>query len=142
MQCSCQKPKIDRVMQQSFLNGSCRHLSSSLLRTPHFKRGGAARLSGSIWIVPKCSIYNSPLTDFLFLTTYNPVVFLGAAVERRLYFATTSDESEGEAQIGAKPVLCPFSYTQKTVDSHQPLSGALCTYGPNDPFHSNIEWSR
>ena len=35
-----------------------------------------ARLSRSIWIGPKCSIYNSPLTDFLFLTTYNPVVFL------------------------------------------------------------------
>jgi hypothetical protein len=41
-----------------------------------FNRGGAARLSRSIWIAPKCSIYNSPLTDFLFLTTYNPVVFL------------------------------------------------------------------
>src|SRR5665213_412017 len=65
-----------------------------------------------------------------------------APLSRTGWAASNPDELDGDAPIGAKPLLYPFSYIQKTLDSGQPVSGTSCTYGPRGPFQSNIRWSR
>ena len=55
-----------------------------------------------------------------------------APLSRTGWAASNPEELDADAPIGAKPLLYPFSYIQKTFDSGQPVSGTydLLAQGP------------
>jgi hypothetical protein len=62
-------------------------------------------------------------TWLYFYPTPNPAGFFISLAFKAGSEVSMADDSEEEAQTGAKPLLCPFSYIQKTFDSGQPTRG-------------------